>query len=175
MIHFCVFGAHEGILAPDKVVYFTMFGGCELKQPTLAKRLLEARRYENMGMPIRRRNFFVTIFGGTSIKVPTLAEEFLDLQDALRAKLIAFEDWDAAVVHLNDNPGFGSLTAFGGFEGAELPSEDEEVEGLALNRHIGNISEPAGRTLELAVGRGGSHRTAILRQALAAQSTAVRA
>jgi len=169
MVHFCIFGGHEGQLSGDKRVYITVFGGCELKQPTLAKRIMERRRSQAVGLPTSRNSFFITLFGGTSIKIPTLAEEFLDLRDALRSGLLTMEDWDSAMAQVGtESLSLGSFTAFGGF-GEELPSEEEEVEGLALNRHLGHISDSAGRTLEFGVGRSGSHRAAILRRALSDQ------
>ncbi|NOS99167.1 MAG: hypothetical protein HOP29_00900 [Phycisphaerales bacterium] len=165
MIQFCIFGGHEGQLNTEKKIYVTIFGGCELKKQTLARRIVESRRRPSNGEPSRRRFFFVTIFGGTEVKLPTLAEEYLDMQDAMRAGLITPADWEAAQL-LDEDVNYGSFTAFGGFEASHLPSEDEEVEGLAINRHLGHIPENAGHMLEHAVGRSGSHRTAILRQAL---------
>ena len=166
MIHFCIFGGHEGQLVSERKVYVTLFGGCELKQPTLAKRIVEKRRLDAAGQPHRRQNFFVTLFGGTSIKLPTLSEEYMDLRDSIRAGLLTLEEWDAAIPEVgNESTSFGSFTAFGSFEASELPSEQEEIEGLAIQRHLGNIPENAGKTLEFAVGQGGSNRTAVIRQA----------
>ncbi len=170
MFHFCIFGGHEGQLVSEKKVYVTLFGGCELKQPTLAKRIIEGRRLRSAGMPSRNQSFFITLFGGTSIKLPTLSEEYMDLRDSIRAGLLTLEEWDAGIPEVaNESTSFGSFTAFGGFEAAELPSEQEEVEGLAIQRHLGHIPESAGKTLEFGVGQGGSNRTAVIRQAAATQ------
>lgn len=167
MIHFCIFGGHNGQLVADQAVYFTMFGGCELKQPTIAKRMIEIRRLQSAGLPTQRRNFFITIFGGTEITLPTLSEEFLDLQEAIRSGLLTLEQWNAAAAQMsNESVGYGSFTFMGGFESASLPKEEEEVDGLAINRHLGHISDSAGKTLELGIGRSGSSRSAVLRQAL---------
>jgi len=171
MVHFCIFGGHEGLLSNEKKLYITIFGGCELKQPTLAKRIIERRRLLAAGLSSSRQSFFITMFGGTSIKVPTLAEEFLDLRDAIRSGLLTPDDLDSAMAQVgNESMSYGSFTAFGGFETGDLPSEEEEVEGLAINRHLGHISDSAGRTLEFGVGQSGSPRTAILRRALLSQT-----
>ena len=44
---------------------------------------------------------------------------------------------------------------------------NEEVEGLALNRHLGRIPEDAGTMLEMAVGQGGSQRASLIGRAFA--------
>jgi hypothetical protein len=62
-----------------------------------------------------------------------------------------------------------SLTLFAGFEETQLPSEDEEVEGLALQRQFGNVSEQSSRILEMGVGQSGAQRRTVLRQAVLAE------
>jgi len=167
MIHFCIFGSQEGTLSAEKRAYVTLFGACELRQPTMAKRILEERQLRTAGRATIRQSFFLTMFGTTSVKLPTLAEEYLDLQEAMRSGALSVGEWDAAMAQLSAESGnYASFTAFGAFEAAELPSEKEEVEGLALNRHLGHIPDEAGKTLELAVGSGGSQRAAVIRQAL---------
>ena len=59
-----------------------------------------------------------------------------------------------------------SLTLFGAFSETELPSDDEEIEGLALQRHFGNITADSGKVLEMGVGQSGSQRHALIRQAV---------
>lgn len=168
MFHFCIMGGHEGELTADQQVCVTLFGGCELKRPTLAKQIIEMRRRPQGAMP-KRIHFFITICGGTVLRTPTLAEEFLAMQEAVRAGLLALEDWDSAVARLGTDGAFqvGSFTLMGGFSSDEVPAENEEIDGLAINRHLGHISEHAGKTLELGVGRSGSERAAVLRQAFA--------
>jgi hypothetical protein len=170
MVHFCVCGAHGGQLSPDKRFYVTICGACELKRPTVAKQIVEMRRRSAAGMPQVRNHFFVTVCGATEIKVPTLAEEYIDMKEAVKGGMITLEEWDVAVAQLSADESYrvGSFTLMGAFEDCELPSENEEVDGLAINRHLGHIPEEAGTTLELGVGRSGSQRTAVLRRALAA-------
>ncbi|MCH7526209.1 MAG: hypothetical protein IID39_02120 [Planctomycetes bacterium] len=170
MVHFCICGAHEGHLGPDKKTYVTIFGACELTRPTVAKQIIDMRRRAAAGLPKTRSHFFVTICAATELKAPTLAEEYLDMQEAVKAGVITLEEWDSAVARLSAEEAFqiGSFTIMGAFDGSEVPSENEEVEGLALNRHLGHIPEQAGTTLELGVGQRGSQRTAVLRRALTA-------
>ncbi len=174
MIHFCMFGGHKGRINSGEMIYVTIFGGCELKQPTLAKRINEMRRRQSAGLPVRRRNFFINIFGGASITHPTLAEEYLDLQDALRAGAFTLDEWDVEVARLgSESVSSGSFSFCGGFDSDSLPSEKDEIEGLALNRHLGHITTDAGRTLEFGVGQRGAQRTAVLRQAVSSATAAL--
>ncbi len=173
MIHFCIFGAHEGELSPDKRVYVTIFGGCDLKRPTIARQIIELRRRGNSAeaAPLR---VFITLFGATELKAPTLCEEYLDLQDGLRAGLLTLEEWDRAVAQVGvaSSLRVSSFTMFGGFGSNELPSEDEELDRIALNNHLGQIPETAGKALMMAVGQDGSQRPAAVRQAIAVAQTA---
>ena len=163
MFHLCLFGGQGGQLSSERKVYFTMFGACELKLPTTAKQMLEMRR---SGKP-SPAHFFVTLFGGTSITSPTLAQEYLDLQNALRSGQLNLDDWDRSIVQIGNASRSASLTLFGAFGADELPSEDDELEDLALNRHLGYVSDEASELLMRAVGQGGSSRGAVVRQAIA--------
>ncbi len=174
MFHFCMFGGHEGELSGDQEVFVTMFGACELRKPTIAKQLMEHRTRTNAGLP-RRKHFFVTLFGATELKSPTLAEEFLSMQEAIRSGALSVGDWDSALAHLSSGDGYqyGSFTFMAGMSSSELPDENEEIEGLAINRHLGHIDNEAGQTLEMGVGRGGAQRASVVRQALASASRAM--
>lgn len=170
MFHFCIFGAQAGQLSSSKRVYITICGGCELKRPTIAKQILEVKRRKEAGLPVYRQHLIVTLCGATEVKLPTMAEEYIDLQDALRSRHLSMHEWEEALVDIStdDNIRVGSFTMCGAFEADELPEESAEIDGLALNRHIGRISEAAGKTLELGVGQKGAQRVATLRQAIAA-------
>ncbi|MFH0982142.1 MAG: hypothetical protein V2A79_11445 [Planctomycetota bacterium] len=169
MLQWCMFGGYEGLLGPERKVYFTMFGGCELRRPTVARQLLAMRRMHT-AVPDVGKRVVITIFGSTAIKCPTLAEEFIDLREAVRSKAVGIVQWDASMSDLDrwQNATMLSFTLFGSFEETALPSEDEEVEALALQRHLGNIDEPSGRVLELGIGQSGSQRRAVLHQAVLA-------
>ncbi|TWT40372.1 hypothetical protein RAS1_40800 [Phycisphaerae bacterium RAS1] len=169
MINLCIFGGHGGQLGSTKRIFVTVFGGCELKRPTLARQIIDMKRagVENLRP---KTYFFLTLFGGTSIKSPTLAEEYIALQDALRAGLLTTAEWDRAVGHIAALDGFeaASLTLFGGFDTNELPTEDEELDALAVQRQIGNIPSSVTDTLMLAIGQGGAQRPAVIRRATGA-------
>ncbi len=169
MFNFCVFGAQCGELSFTKKLYVTLFGGCDLKRPTIAKQVLIAKRRGNPESLLRGQ-FFLTVFGAVEIKSPTLAEEFLDLQDAMRSGLLTWSDWDDAVARLSLSASgkISSLTLFGGMESNALPTEDEELDALALSQHLGRVSDVASRTLMLAVGQAGAQRPAAVRHAVAA-------
>lgn len=168
MFHFCIFGGHGGQLSPDKRFYVTICGGCEVKRPTLARQLIDKQRRGQLGSP-GQSHYFITICGGTEVKAPTLAEEYLDLRDALQAGALTLAQWDSVMAQLAVQPAMRieSFTLCGGFDSDALPGESEEIEGLALNRHAGQIPDAAGQVLELGVGQAGAARTALIRQAVA--------
>ncbi|MFQ5495628.1 MAG: hypothetical protein ACE5EX_09640, partial [Phycisphaerae bacterium] len=142
MVQITIFSAHKGRIQPDKVFYFTLFGSFELVHPTVAQRLLAERRARRKPGPSSRRPFFLTIFGAGSIKAPTLAAEFVDLREGLQSGLISLNDWDRAMAEMSEGQAsIASLTLFGGIDECKLPSENEEIESLALQRHLGNIPE----------------------------------
>lgn len=168
MIQFCVMAGHEGMLQPDKKVYLTLFGGCDLRRPTFARQLLAHRQRQASGEPLPGRHTFVTICGGVEIKSPTLAEEFVDLRELLSTKALRAEDWDAFLADpARYSPRISAFTLMGGFEEVTLPSENEEVESLAIQQHVGNISENVARVLKYGVGQRDAERWATLRKALA--------
>ena len=143
MFHLCLFGGHGGELSADRKLYLTMFGGCEVLRPTLAKQML-VLRHSGRGRSGPPLHVFITLFGGTDVTAPTLAQEYLDLQNALRAGQLTLEQWDRDIAELGQAFRSASLTLFGGFDDAKLPSEDQELEDLALNRHLGYLSDAAG-------------------------------
>lgn len=168
MLQICLFGSYEGRLPANKRLFLTMFGGCTLRRPTLARQLIEAQG-KDPSQVHRPRCAVVTLFGATEVKVPTLSEEFIDMQEAVRSGALAINSLDQLASRLAsaESDSVFSLTLFAGFEEACLPSEDEEVDGLAIQRHLGNISDSAAGILQMGVGQNDSHRRAILRQAVA--------
>jgi hypothetical protein len=167
MFQVCAFGGYEGRLLPTKRVLITLFAGAELHRPTLARRLLACRRRQVEAVPPHRL-VVLTLFGGTELKWPTLAEEFLDLREAISSGAISLAEWDPLMGDLSrmEDEAIFSLTLFGAFEETALPSEDAEVDALAVQRHLGNIPESAGKVLEYAIGQPEPSRRAVLRQAL---------
>ena len=171
MIHVCIFSGHEGRLRPDKKFYLTLFGGFTLTRPTLARQILAHRRARANGRVERSRPFFLTLFGGGAIKAPTLAEEFIDLRELFDSGALNLDEWGPFMAELDSSDAsVSSLTLFGGFDECKLPSENDEVEGLALHRHLGNISESASHVLQLGIGQKDAERRATIRQALRASA-----
>ncbi len=172
MIQVTIFGGHEGQLRMDKWFYVTLFGACELTRPTLARQLLAQRQAERTGhAPVERKPFFLTIFGASEIKAPTLAAEFIDLSEMLRSNLLTMDDWQRAVADLGRGDiGIASFTVFGGFDECALPSENEEIDSLAAQRHLGSIAESAGKVLQYGIGHGGAERRATLGRAVHANA-----
>jgi hypothetical protein len=169
MAHFSMFGSNDGQLVPGRDFFITIFGGSNLKRLPAASQITELRQ-----QPAHQRSqpqyTFCTLFGGTTLTWPTLAEEFLALRDALRAGTMTLEDWDRYVAQPG-GPGplrTLSLTLFGGFDGDVLPREDQELDDLSLQRHLGQIPEQALQTLMLAIGRTGVQRLTAIRQAVLA-------
>jgi len=167
MIQVTVFSGHEGMLRCDRLVYLTLFGGCELVRPTLARQLLARRRAGRDPMERPRRPFFFTMFGGTAIKAPTLAQEFLDLREIIGSGVLRAQELDGLLAELDQSDGaLGSFTLFGGFDECELPSENAEIDSLGIQRHLGNLSEEACRVLQLGIGQRDSERRAAVRRAV---------
>ncbi len=187
MIQVTIFGGHEGEFRSDKWFYLTVFGSLELVRPTLARQILADRQLSRDQAAFREqpimskmmkdhekprgaaKPFFLTMFGSVEIKCPTVAAEFVDCKEMLRAGLLTMEDWERAMADLGRaQPSVASFTVFGGFGECELPSEDEEVDSLAVQRHLGIIPESAGKVLEFGIGHRGSERQATVRRALLA-------
>ncbi len=166
MIQFCIFGGHEGMLAPSGRLYVTIFGGCELTKPTFARLLAAQRRGESSG---RNWSFFLTLFGATELKCPTLVDEYLDLISAVRSGLLTFEQWDQSTALLNDTRDqyYTSFTLFAGLSVDELATEDQELDAIALQRHLQQLPDGAASVLMMAVGQRGARRLQAVRQAAA--------
>ena len=172
MLQVCIFGSYEGRLRANKRCFFTLFGAAELRRSTLARRILTGQAQDRTAPHSRQRHIVITLFGSTEIKAPTLAEEFLDLQEAVRSGALSLHAWDQFTADLarSDEDTLFSLTLFGGFEETGLPGEDEEVDSLALQRHLGNINDSAVQILQMGVGQDDAHRRAVVRQAIAASA-----
>ena len=148
MIHFTIFGGTEAQLNPNTRVSLTLFGGTELKSPTLARKILHSKRQsrsEPYGgkFSMRNRCLVVTVFGATEVKCPTLAEEFLDLKALLASEQIDASEWDRAVTRLSEEGSdvdFITLTLFGGF-GLEYPSKSSELERIDKHADLGLITQ----------------------------------
>jgi len=171
MIQFCIMGGHEGRVRPERKLYVTLMGACELTRQSVARQILTRRQQEKDGRPGPPAQFFLTLMGATEIKCPTLAEEFLDLRQLISSGALTMEDWDRATSDLGRlDVSIASFTLMGAFSENELPSENEEIESLAVQRHLGNISSAAGQVLQLGIGQRESERRATLRRAILAEA-----
>lgn len=165
MVQVTIFAGHEGQLRQDMLLYLTIFGSCELTLPTGAKQAL-ARRERPQGSG-GRKPFFLTVFGAAEIKLPTLAEEYLDLRQMIDGGMLTMQDWERSMALSAAGEGsVSSFTMFGAFEEGELPSENSEIDSLALHQHLGNISEASSAVLKYGIGQPGVERRATLRRAL---------
>ena len=171
MIQVCIWSGHEGQLGSENKLYLTLMGGCELVCPTMARQILARRKQERNGSPAKPRQVFVTIMGGTEIKVPTLAQEYVDFRDLLHSSSVTMEEWDRYVTEVGRaDVSVASFTLMGGFSDGQLPSENEEIDSLAVQLHLGSISEDAGRILQYGIGQHGAERRATVRRAVAVNS-----
>ncbi len=171
MIQVTIFAGHDGRLRFGRLLYLTIFGSCDLVRPTIARQVLAQRETDGQARAHTPRPFFLTIFGGVDIKAPTLGEEFIDLREALNSGVIKMEEWERSIIDNNRAENMvGSLTLFGGLDECKLPSENHEIESLALQRHLGNISDTAGQVLQYGIGLHDSARYATVRRALLAET-----
>lgn len=168
MSSLCLFGGNEETLDPRGGFHVIIFGGSEFRRPTVARQIVEFR-HGSGNQPMRTHCTILTIFGGGSITWPTLAEEYTTLRDALDSKKITLADWDADVGRFSDTGPLRihNITIFGGFDAAELPSEDDEVEAISVQRHLGRLPEDAVEALMFGVGQNGAARLSAVRQAVA--------
>ena len=164
MLHFCVFGGQGGEIEPGRHIYVTLFGGSELKRPTFAK-LVRAKT--DAGIDATKSGaFFLTLFGGMEVKSPTLAEEFSELDASIRSGVINTTELERSIVPDRSSLSTSKITIFGACETANIPSEDEELDALAVLRHSGTVDAPTQDTLMLGIGRTGAERLGVVRQAV---------
>jgi hypothetical protein len=167
MIQFCIMSGHEARIRPEPKIYVTLMGGCDLKRETLARQILAQRQRKREGKDCPPRQFFLTLMGGTVITSSTLTEEFLDLQQLIRAGELSLADWDRALADLGRlDVSIASFTLMGAFCECELPSETDEIDSLALQRHLGNVSADAGEVLQHGIGQRDAERHSVVRRAL---------
>jgi len=171
MIQFCILSGYEGRVRPEPKIYVTFMGGCSLRRETVARQILTQRLHEREGKTHPPRQFFLTVMGGVDITCPTLAEEFIDLREMINSRTLSMDDWDRAMADLGrSDVSISSFTLMGGFSENELPTEEQVIESLAVQRHLGTISDSAGQVLQFGVGQRDAERRATLRQAILADA-----
>lgn len=168
MLHACIMSGHEGSLDSEQRVYLTLMAGLDLRAPTIARQIVAKLSKQEKPRVHAVRQTFLTLMGGVSIQVPTMTEEFLDFRDLMQSGKISLGDWDQ---HASDAPRSDvqivTFTVMGGFSEAEFPSDDTEVDALAIQRHLGNVPESVGEILKLGIGQRSGERRGILRRAIA--------
>ena len=171
MIQVTIFSGHDGRLRFGKMVYLTVFGGCDLVRSTVARQLVAQREALRQGRNSVPKPFFLTVFAGVNIKSPTLAEEYVDLRELLGSEVLTMPDWERSIASASRaESSVASFTLFGGFDECELPSENREIDALALQRHLGNVSAAAAEILQYGIGQRDAERYAIIRRAVLAEA-----
>lgn len=191
MIQATIFAGHEGQLRYERKLFITLFAGTELVRPTFARQVLAMKAMSQNGLnvpppppspmaalhggpnplPLPRlplpRPYFFTMFGATEIKSPTLAAEFIDLRELSRSGALSRDDWERAMALIAScDTTVGAFTLFGGFDENVLPEEDEEIDSLAVQCHLGTIEDGARRVLQSGIGRRDPERRAIVQRAV---------
>ena len=170
MASFCMFGSHGGQLGPAGGVHITIFGASELLRPPVARQIID-RREEVHKRRSRPMQVLVTLFGAAGVRWPTLAEEYLVLREALRSGDLTLDDWDRYIGGAigTELPGIHPVTLCGTFNADGLPEDEEELDALAMQQHLGHLSEQTVAFLTMAVGQRGAQRLTAVRHALSAE------
>ncbi len=194
MFHFTVCGGSEVTLTGGGQFIVTLFGGTDVRKPTLAKRLMREKhalvtqnpdpnyKPNNLdkilnhlqgnspsGSPLankRRSTFILTICGGVEIKPPSIAEEFMDMRELVSSGLIDPNEWDQLVGRLYQMGELDSISSFTLFGGmGEVAlNEQEEIKKIHSASGLGLISEDEEKALRSVVGRDPQQVRMLLRQ-----------
>ena len=157
MFHFTIFGGSEVTLTGSRQLIFTLFGGTDVRKPTLAKRLMQEKhapwsaepagqvdtddklhKFKNFfekldsgagGRPGQRSStFLLTIFGAVELKPPSIAEEFMDMRELVSSGLIEPREWDQLVGRMYQMGDLDSISSFTLFAGMDEAALSEEEE-----------------------------------------------
>ena len=194
MFHFTIFGASEVTLSGQGQCIVTLFGGTEVRKPTLAKRLMQERHALSnrksdpdynpnnvdkvlnvlqgntpTGLPRtekRHRTFLLTIFGAVELRPPSIAEEFMDMRELVSSGLIDVDEWDQLVGRLYQMDDLDSVSSFTLFGGmGEVAiNQEEEITKIHSAVGLGLIAEDEARALRSVVGRDPQQVRMLLRQ-----------
>jgi hypothetical protein len=159
MIHFTAFGATQAEISPGGFTAVTVFGGAELRRPTLAKRIMQRRAEQRrapstwekwLGMD---RSIAITLFGGTEIIAPTLVEEYAALRNLLTSGAITREECRDMLDSLGreDDGDISRLTFFGACT-QQSPKASNEKKALDVAESAGMIDAGIRAQLMQAIG-----------------------
>ncbi len=169
MINVCIMSGHDGQLRSEKKFYFTLMGQCAMTKPTIARLIMDQRNRSPQINQAPTPKFFLTIMGNTELTCPTLTQEFLDLRELIDSGNFSLHHWDQTLADLATvDHSIASFTLMGQFDEHGLPPENDEVDGLALHRHLGNLCEESLNILQSGVGLRGAERHTIIYRALEA-------
>lgn len=157
MYHITFFAGTTGDMVPTGFTALTLFGGAEIRQPTLASLLLHQKR-QGSRKPRRwdrwfgsDENLVITIFGGTTLIAPTAAEEYAALAGLLRSGALTREECEQL---MNQLPEFSArrsmcrtFTVFGACV-TQYPSSKKERRSLDAAKEAGSIRDNERRELE---------------------------
>jgi len=160
MFHLTLFGGTEGEIAPSGFTALTLFGGSELRRPTLASQLLHLKnRREHKRRSWQRllgsdQNLILTLFGGTVIVVPTMVEEYTALAAVLRSGTVSRDEFTALLQQLTTGGQRGlsrTMTLFGVCV-VRHPSPAKERKALEVAAKTGAVTAKARESLETIIG-----------------------
>ncbi len=161
MFHFTMFGGSEAQITTANMTAITIFGGADLKRPTLAQRVLQLAASEDpeSESSIRRpgpRSFAFTMFGGTDVKHPLLMEEYSAIHGLVATQLLRREEIQSMIAEIlaqDAHYKVGSFTLFGGFSD-KRPNRKAQFRALREGEEAGLISVAHCEELERMVDAG---------------------
>lgn len=161
MFHVTLFAGTEGEIPPAGFTALTVFGGSELRRPTLASQLLylkhrnarAKRRWARlMGTD---KNLILTLFGVTVLLAPTVIEEYTALSGLMRSGTLSHDECSALLDRLAADDSEASicrtLTLFGGCV-TRHPSAAKERKALEAASKTGAVSSAIRQALDEIVG-----------------------
>ncbi len=147
MFHYTIFAGSEAQMSPKGFTAVTLFGGAELKRPTLAQRVLtlEDEEPSSDGWWTRltdpSRNTVLTMFGSTELLQPTLMEEYSALRSLISTGVLTPADLQTRLRTLlarEKKQDMTTITLFGAFEDT-MPSRKRQLKALAQGEKAGLI------------------------------------
>jgi hypothetical protein len=159
MFHLTIFAGSETTLAPSGCSALTVFGGAELRAPTIAQRImdLKARRERRISAWERLtgagRNLAITVFGYTGITLPTLTEEYDALRALVHSGAIGRQECEQLLRDLQVTPQArtATLTWFGGFCESR-PTPKVELKALESASRAGRLDPRTRGAIESLIG-----------------------
>jgi hypothetical protein len=156
MFHVTLFSGTTADAAPAGFTALTLFGGADLRRPTLAAELLHLKD----GPRSRRwlqtllgtdHNLILTLFGATVLRAPTLVEEYAALAALLRTGAVSRQECHELVDRLATAPSqistYRTLTLFGTCM-TRYPSQAKERKALEAAAASGTLPAPVRAALE---------------------------